>query len=107
MFRRKYTTFYVKPQRILEYAEEYGLNTVCITDHFWDEKLEGASGWYKPQNFEHISLAKPLPQKDGIRFLFGCETEMNRFNTIGVSKERFDEFDFIIVFDGGVYCAYV
>ncbi len=85
------------PQRILEYAEEYGLNTVCITDHFWDEKLEGASGWYKPQNFEHISLAKPLPQKDGIRFLFGCETEMNRFNTIGVSKERFDEFDFIIV----------
>lgn len=43
------------------------------------------------------SAARPLPQAEGIRFLFGCETEMNRFHTIGISKKCIDEMDFIIV----------
>lgn len=85
------------PERILKYAKENGLNTVCLTDHFWDETVRGASSWYKPQNYEHISLAKPLPQDDNVKFLFGCETEMNRFNTIGLSKARMDAFDFIVI----------
>ncbi|MBQ9543675.1 MAG: PHP domain-containing protein, partial [Clostridia bacterium] len=24
------------PERILAYAEQFGLKTVCVTDHFWD-----------------------------------------------------------------------
>lgn len=84
-------------ERILRYAEENGLTTVCLTDHFWDERVEGASGWYAPQNFEHISKAKPLPQTDSVRFLFGCETELNSRLTVGVSRERYDDFDFIII----------
>lgn len=84
-------------ERILRYAEENDFNTVCVTDHFWDETVEGASRWYTPQNFAHISLAKPLPQSDKVRFLFGCETELNRFLTVGVSRERYDQFDFIII----------
>lgn len=85
------------PERILQYAEEFGLNTVCVSDHFWDSEVQGASNWYAPQNFEHISAIKPLPQKENIRFLFGCETEMDRFGRIGISKKRFSEFDFVIV----------
>ena len=85
------------PERILEYAKAKGLTTVCITDHFWDEKVEGASGWYTPQDFSRISKARPLPQADGIRFLFGCETELTRDLVLGLSKERHDEFDFIII----------
>ncbi len=83
--------------RILRYAEENNLKTICLTDHFWDETVEGASGWYMPQNFEHISAAKPLPESDNVRFLFGCETELNRFLTLGVSAERMDLFDFIVI----------
>lgn len=85
------------PERILQYAKESGLKTICITDHFWDDTVEGASGWYEPQNFAHISQAKPLPQADGIRFLFGCETELNKDLTLGISRERYDEFDFVII----------
>lgn len=84
-------------ERILQYAEENGIKTLCLTDHFWDENVEGASGWYAPQNFAHISCSKPLPQSKNVRFLFGCETELNRHLTVGVSAERYNEFDFIII----------
>ena len=84
-------------EKILEYAIKNNLKTICITDHFWDENVRGASGWYAPQNFEHISKILPLPQKKGVKFLFGCETEMDKFFTIGISKETFDKFDFVVV----------
>ena len=84
-------------ERILKYAEDEGLHTIVLTDHFWDEKVEGASKWYSKQNFEHISQAKPLPQSDKVKVLFGCETEMDKYMTVGCSRERMDEFSFIIV----------
>lgn len=84
-------------ERILHYAEENGLRTICLTDHFWDETVEGASSWYRPQNYKHIAAAMPLPQGENVRFLFGCETELNKDLTLGVSKEKFGLFDFIII----------
>lgn len=85
-------------ERILEYAKENNLKTICLTDHFWDSKVEGGVGsWYERQNLEHISKALPLPQTDGIQFLFGCETEMDKFFTLGIAKESFDKFDFVVV----------
>lgn len=84
-------------ERILRYAEENGLRTICLTDHFWDETVEGASNWYRPQNYKHIAAAMPLPQGKNVRFLFGCETELNKDFTLGVSKENFGLFDFIII----------
>lgn len=65
------------PERILQYAKENNLKNICIADHFWDETVPGASGWYEPQNYAHISQSKPLPQADGINFMFGCETELD------------------------------
>ena len=82
---------------ILKYAEENGFNTICITDHYWDSAVPGASEWYAPQNFEHISKIQPLPQSEGIRFLFGCETELDKNCTLAIPKERFDDFDFVII----------
>ena len=38
-----------------------------------------------------------MPQAEGVRFLFGCETELDRNCTLAISKESFDEFDFIII----------
>ena len=84
-------------ERILAYAKENGLTNICLTDHFWDEKVAGASRWYAPQNFEHVKKALPLPQADGVKFYFGVETEMREDYTLGISKERFDEFDFVII----------
>lgn len=84
-------------QRILEYAEQNGLNKLCLTDHFWDETVEGASDWYKPQNYAWITKAKPLPQKDGIKFLFGCETDMDKYLHAGISRATIDKMDFAII----------
>ena len=84
-------------ERILAYAKEYGLSEICVTDHYWDSAVPGASKWYIPQNFDNISKILPLPQADGIKFMFGCETDMDKDFTIGVPKERYYDFDFIIV----------
>ena len=84
-------------ERILQYAKENGLSKICLTDHYWDSTVSGASDWYRPQNFDHISQAKPLPQADGIEFLFGCETDMDKLMTVGIPESRFGDFDFIII----------
>lgn len=84
-------------ERILEYAKKNGYKKIVLTDHFWDETVVGASSWYKPQNFDHISEALPLPQTDGIEFLFGCETDLDKNLKLGISKERIEKLDFIII----------
>ena len=55
------------------------------------------SEWYKPQNFSHIAQSLPLPEADGIEFLFGCESEMREDKVIGVPASRFSDFQFIII----------
>ncbi len=84
-------------EAILAYAQSNGLRTICLTDHFWDSSVPGASEWYKPQDFAHISQALPLPQAPGCRFLFGCEGDMDRNFTIGIAPETFAKFDFVII----------
>lgn len=83
--------------RILQYAEDSGLTDICLTDHFWDEDVPGASAWYIPQNTPHLMEALPLPQSDRVRFHFGCETEMDKHGTIGLSEKKMELFDFIII----------
>jgi histidinol phosphatase-like PHP family hydrolase len=84
-------------EAFLAYARKNGLKRLAVTDHFWDERVPGASDWYKPQNFAHISEILPLPQCEGVKLHFGCETDMDKFFTVGISKERLEEFDFIII----------
>ena len=84
-------------ETILSYAKQYHLKTICLTDHFWDETIPGEVECYRIQNYPHICRCLPLPQAEGIRFLFGCETELNRFLTLGISKQRMEELDFIII----------
>lgn len=88
-------------RRIEEYALESGLSSVCITDHFWDEKvpLEAESAFYAGQNFAHISQSfdyEPANPRR-VRFYFGCETEMNQNFTLGITPERIAALDFVIV----------
>jgi len=84
-------------ETILRHAESEGLRQICLTDHFWDERVEGASKWYKWQDFPHICEALPLPRSNKTEFLFGAETDLNMDMALGVSRERFDEFGFVII----------
>lgn len=85
------------PEAILNYAKENGYKQICLTNHFWDEKVKSEAEWIEEHNFSFVSSVLPLPECEGIDFLFGCETDMDFNNVLGVSEERFDLFDFIIV----------
>ena len=86
------------PKNILKYAQENGLKTISVTDHFWDENVLGASDWYEAHHkYSQIVMSKPLPQSDGIDFLFGCETELDKFCTLGLSPARYNDFEIIIL----------
>ena len=85
------------PARILQHAKDAGLSTLCLTDHYWDSTVPTPSDWYAPQHFEHITASRPLPSADGVRFLFGCETELNKEMTLGLPTTRYDDFDFIVI----------
>ena len=84
-------------ERILRYAKECGLKSICVTDHYWDETVPGASPWYQQQDTGRVRQSLPLPQEEGIEFLFGCEIDMDRFGTIGLAPEHFDDFDFVVI----------
>jgi len=47
-------------QNILRFAEENGIKTVCITDHFWDSEVpnDSISDWYKTQDLLKLSRIK-------------------------------------------------
>lgn len=82
---------------ILRYAEENGLRTIVLTNHYWDSAMGSANHFYTVQNFEHLAKAKPLPQGRDCTFLFGCEGEMKYDETLGVPPFRYPDFDFIIL----------
>lgn len=84
-------------QNILRYAHKNNFKRICLTDHFWDEKVEGAIDWYKPQNLAHVRQSLPLPQEEGIRFFFGVEADMDKFFRLGIAEETFGQFDFVII----------
>lgn len=88
------------PENILQVAKNRGLKTICITDHYWDDDVEcntKYNWWYRKQNFDHISQSLPLPKDEKIRFLFGCETDVDSSYRVGIPRARWDDFDFIIV----------
>ena len=82
---------------ILQYGEKNHYKSLCLTDHYWDEKVPGASNWYAPQNTAHIMESLPLPQGEHTRFYFGCETEMDKYFRLGISPETIEKLDFVIV----------
>ena len=84
-------------ENIIKFAKANALTSICITDHYWDSAVAGASSWYSRQGFDHISKVLPLPEDSEVRCLFGCEADMDKNMTIGVSKEMYRTFDFIII----------
>lgn len=85
------------PANLLRWAQENGYDKICLTDHFWDETVPGASTWYAPQDYAHICQSLPLPQSEKTRFYFGCETDMDKFFTVGISPERLADMDFVVI----------
>ncbi|MBO4299835.1 MAG: hypothetical protein IKS52_06945 [Clostridia bacterium] len=84
-------------QAILDHAKAHGYTLQCITDHLWDNLVPGASGWYAPQDVEHVKKNLPLPKDDQVRMVFGCETEFLGGSRLGLDPRHYDDFDFIVI----------
>lgn len=84
-------------EAIFRQAQSWGYDTLCLTDHLWDADIPGASAFYAPQNIEHVLSAKPFAHADGMRCLLGCETEYVGGGKLGLSREHFDLFDFVVI----------
>ena len=87
------------PEAILQYAKENHLKKICLTDH-----LEGKDmwtndwyDWYKEPNIAYLKQILPLPQDKDVQFCFGAETEMDKFFNVGMTKESYDAFDFVVI----------
>lgn len=84
------------PERILQYAKEKNLKKIVLTDHYFDSAVGVPNEFYK-DNGEAYKDSLPLPQADGIEFLIGVEIDMDKELNIGLSRDRYDEFDFVII----------
>lgn len=82
-------------------AEEIGLTKIGFANHFWDEKIEGANGFYEPQNLAHVEqlkqeLAKVTSEK--VQTYFGCEVEYDTVHQApSITEEVAERFDYVIV----------
>lgn len=85
------------PEAILNYAKQNNLKKICLTNHLWDENVASAAEWHDGQRFECVSSVLPLPQDSDVEFLFGAEIDMDYNFVLGISKERFDAFDFVAI----------
>jgi histidinol phosphatase-like PHP family hydrolase len=89
-------------EAILTYGLVNGFGLLCVCDHIWDEKVtpaylnEHSWSWLTHgQGFEKARELLPLPQSKACKFLFGIEADMDWQGNIAVSREEFDNFDFI------------
>ncbi len=84
-------------ENILSYAIENHYKKIVLTDHVWDTLVSHRGGFYEGQDVPYIASSLPLPQAEGVEFLFGCETDMDERGVIGLSPTNISLFDFIIV----------
>ncbi len=86
------------PEVILQYARERGFSQIVLTNHFWDHRVYVPDyGFYNHQSFERLKEELPLPQCEGVEFLFGGECDMDQNGVIGATAETVQELDFLIV----------
>ena len=85
------------PEAVYKLARDMGYDTICLTDHLWDAEIPGPNGFYRVQDIEHVLQGKPAANVPGIRCLFGCETDYACGGRLGLTKEHFDLFDFVVI----------
>lgn len=85
------------PSMILKYAQENNLHKVCLTNHLWDEAVKSEAEWHPAHTYSKLKTVLPLPQADGVQFLFGAETDIDYNNVLGVSPDTLENLDFVTV----------
>ncbi len=85
------------PERILQYAKKNGFRKICLTNHFWDEGVKSDAEWIEEHGYKYLTSVLPLPEENGISFLFGAEIDMDYNGILGISEKVLSELDFVTV----------
>ena len=81
-------------------AAELGHKIFGISNHLWDPKAEGASGWYKSQMTSYgLQLKDCIPEDTcGVKVLFGVETDFfGKTGALGMLAETAKQFDYVLI----------
>ncbi len=79
---------------------EIGNRVFGLSNHIWDERVKGCSYWYRHQTISRAEEAAEAVRRqyDGIRCLFGAESEFYGYKGIlGMSAEGASHFDYMLV----------
>ncbi len=82
-------------------AAELGLKVLGFANHTWDERVEGASPWYRDQSLAfQMQIKTQIPEDTrGVKVLVGAETEYcGMSDTLGMSREgALQNLDFLLI----------
>ena len=84
----------------LQKEKELGMRLFGLSNHLWDERVPGASSWYKYQPIRAAKEAKSALryQNPGLKVLFGAEGEYYGYrDLLGMSVEGAKEFDYVLI----------
>lgn len=84
----------------LEKEAALGMTVFGLSNHLWDERVPGASYWYKNQTILKAEEAKNAfrDAPAGLSVLFGAETEYYACKDIlGMSPEGASHFDYLLI----------
>ena len=84
----------------IDKAAEVGIQVLGISNHCWDNRMDGASAWYKPQDVDWVLKIKDEIPEDtkGVKLFVGIETEYRGMcDKIGISAENAVKFDYILI----------
>jgi len=81
-------------------ARELGHKVFGISNHLWDEKVPGASGWYQKQMINYgLEARNSVPKDTGdVKVLIGTESEyLGATDTLGILAETGARFDYVLI----------
>lgn len=81
-------------------ARELGHKVFGISNHLWDEKVPGASGWYQKQMINYgLEARNSIPKDHGdMKVLIGTESEYcGATDTLGMLAETGARFDYVLI----------
>lgn len=80
--------------------DELGMRIFGLSNHLWDERVGGASAWYRYQTIRKAKEAKSAfrTASPSLKVLFGAESEYYGYRDIlGMTVDGAKEFDYVLI----------
>lgn len=82
----------------LELCAKEGIKAIGFSDHLWDTDIS-KSKFFPNNTFEKLGeIYATIPENTkGVEVFVGCETDMNVYGEIGITKEHASQLDYVLI----------